>query len=281
MDRINECISCGSKDFIFYANNTTLNLPIYICKKCRLYVTGLSKLEIEKKVLELYKRDFWDEVREKELSYDFLDNYSRGRIRLWKSQFKYVSKMIFKNHKILEIGCGHGVGILEFHRLGFDIVGIEPDEINVNHINRKIGKQIVSHGMIENIELYEKFDCIWMSHVFEHLVDPIDFLKKIKHNMTSTGFIFIEVPNVEKRNDYRKFTSVPHAYNFSKISLTNILNKVGFNVLECDCIRPPKKIEGALNRIYKKIFKTNFYPYYPRIITNELNGEDIRLIAKL
>lgn len=279
MDRINECISCGNKDFIFYANNTTLNLPMYICKKCRLYVTGISKLEIQKKVLDLYKKDFWDERRKKYLSYSFEDNYSRGRMRLWKSQFNYVSKTIKKNHKILEVGCGHGVGILEFHHLGFDIIGIEPDQINVDHINERIGKKIVFNSMIEKIELEEKFDCIWMSHVFEHLVDPIDFLIKIKRNMTRTGFIFIEVPNVEKKNDYRKFTSVPHAYNFSKISLTNILNKAGYNVIRCDCVRPPKKMQGALNLIYKKIFKIDFYPYYPRIVTNEQSGEDIRLIA--
>ena len=43
--------------------------------------------------------------------------------------------------------------------------------------------------------------------------------------MNKTYFLFIEVPSVTKKKDYRKFAVVPHAYNYSGIALQNVLKK--------------------------------------------------------
>ena len=114
----------------------------------------------------------------------------------------------------------------------------------------------------------QKFDVIWMSHVFEHLSNPISFLNKIKSKMEKNGILFIEVPNVTKKKDYRTFTIAPHAYNYSGLALQNILEKTGYEVISCDYFGPPTKFHGALNKFYKKFKKTNFYPYYPKILFN-------------
>jgi len=127
-DRVSKCISCGGTNFKFYAHNNSLDLPMYICQDCHLYVTGESSTEIETKVSNYYDREFWDNARKEGLHDDYSDSYSRGRFRLWLSQFKYCKEHIKSNTRILEIGSGHGEAIKQFDKLGFQVTGIEPDK---------------------------------------------------------------------------------------------------------------------------------------------------------
>ena len=103
----------------------------------------------------------------------------------------------------------------------------------------------------------------------------------LQTKMEKNGILFIEVPNVTKKKDYRTFTIAPHAYNYSGLALQNILEKTGYKVISCDYFGPPTKFHGALNKLYKKFKKTNFYPYYPKILFDSFTGEDLRIISKL
>jgi hypothetical protein len=98
--------------------------------------------------------------------------------------------------------------------------------------------------------------------------------------MKKTYFLFIEVPSVTKKNDYRNFTVVPHAYNYSGIALQNVLKKTGYKIISCDYFGPPTKSKGGINKIYKKISKKDFYPFYPKMLLDTDTGEDIRVIAQ-
>jgi hypothetical protein len=98
--------------------------------------------------------------------------------------------------------------------------------------------------------------------------------------MNGTYFLFIEVPSVTKKNDYRKFTTVPHAYNYSGIALQNVLKKTGYKIISCDYFGPPTKLNGGINKISTKIFKKDYYPFYPKMLLDADTGEDIRVIAQ-
>ena len=185
-----------------------------------------------------------------------------------------------KNSKILEIGSGHGETLIELEKLNFQTTGVEPDLKNVEHLRKTIKKSKIIQSTIENLDIDEKFDFIWMSHVFEHLSDPISFLNNIKKNMTKTYFLFIEVPSVTKKNDYRIFTIPPHAYNYSGIALQNVLKKTGYKIISCDYFGPPTKLNGGMNKISTKIFKKDYYPFYPKMLLDADTGEDIRIIAQ-
>ena len=163
--------------------------------------------------------------------------------------------------------------------LGYQVIGIEPDKKNVENIRKDLKHSTIINDKAETFQLKSEFDLIWMSHVFEHLTSPIEFLQRIRKNLKVGGIIFIEVPNVEKKNDHRTFTNIPHAYNYSKLSLMNIVKKSNYKIIRCDCIKSPMKYQGMINKIYNKIFNKDFYPYYPRLIGNTESGEDIRILA--
>jgi len=279
-NRIEKCISCNNSNFKYYADNEVLKLPIYICQNCKLYITGKSQNELDAILSTYYESDFWDINRKNGMNDEHTDNYSQGRVRLWKSQFKYLNSFL-KKSEILEIGSGHGESLLEFDKLNYNVTGIEPDKKNVQHLKQILKKCKIIESTAEDFQLETKFDLVWMSHVFEHLSNPLEFLKRLKKNIKNNGILFIEVPNVEKENDYRTFTKTPHAYNYSAKSLQNILEKSGYEIIACDFFAPPKKINGGINRLSKKFLKRDFYPFYPKMLTDRESGEDIRIVSRL
>ena len=279
-NRISQCISCGSTNFKYYAENKTLKVPIHICQNCKLHVAGESQKQLDDILKKFYEKDYWDMERNEGLDDSHSNHYSVGRKRIFLSQIKYVKKFLTKNSKVLEIGSGHGETLIELEKLNFQTTGIEPDLKNVEHLRKILKKSKIIQSTIENLDIDEKFDFIWMSHVFEHLSDPISFLNNIKKNTNKNYFLFIEVPNVTKKNDYRTFTVVPHAYNYSGTALQNILQKTGYKIISCDYFGPPTKLNGGINKISSKIFKKDFYPFYPKMLLNVDTGEDIRIIAQ-
>lgn len=44
----------------------------------------------------------------------------------------------------------------------------------------------------------EKFDVITMFHMIEHLVNPTEFLQKIKEHLEEDGELIIETPNADE-----------------------------------------------------------------------------------
>ena len=277
-DRIDKCISCDSSNFNYYDEHLTLKLPIYICKNCQLNVLGTSQKELDEKIEHFYDEDFWKNKHDETLKSNFTDQYSSGRIKLWRSQTKYCKEILNTNKTILEIGSGHGEAIYNFDKIGYNVTGIEPDKTNVSFINKKLTNSICMIGKAENISFDKKFDIIWLNHVFEHLSKPIEFLKRIDNVLNKHGFIFIEVPSVEKVNDSRKFNSAPHAYNYSKKSLIDISKNANYKIIKCDYFRSPTIIEGGINKISNKFFKKDYFNYYPKILCDKINGDNLRII---
>ena len=258
-----------------FSVNSNLDMSVFYCDTCNHYVTGNSEKEVSNKLVKLYSGQYWDERKAKDsIESNYTDADSLGKQRNWISQYAYC-KQFFKNKKsILEIGVGGGQASFWFEKEGFDVCGIEPDARNVNLINKKLARGTVTQSFIEDINLEEKFDIIWMSHVFEHLIKPDIFLKKIKNNLKPDGIFFIEVPSCEHQPTLKSsIFENPHVHHFSKKSLLKLVEKE-FDVISCDCFRPATKIEG----IKQKFFHS--FQYYPRIKSSCVEGRDLRVILK-
>ena len=258
--------SCNSK-LELYSNDSFLKVPTFICPNCKSYVSYNDTLE--KKIAWLYKNQYWnDREAEKAISSNYTDVNSQGKRRNFVSQFEYVKPYLGK--KILEIGVGAGQTLYWLDKIGYDVMGIEPDPRNVYMINKKIGKTKVIQSFIEDIDLEQTYDFIWVSHVLEHLARPDVFLKKISNNIKKDGVIFIEVPNCENPETLRaSITENPHVHHFSKKGLEILCKE--YDILSLDCFRPATKKEAVINRI-KKI------PNYPRIKDDK--GRDMRILIR-
>ena len=220
-----------------YSKTSNLELVVNHCKECNLYINGDTKEEVLKKVSNLYKEDYWNQRNsETSINSEYTDTDSQGKRRNWISQFLYTKEHIAGN-TILEIGVGAGQSILWFENEGFQVTGIEPDGRNVSMINRVLKRGRVVESSVEEFSSDKVFDVIWMSHVLEHLIEPGDFIKKIKNNLKKNGIFFIEVPNCEYepmlKNSIEKN---PHLFHFTKKALIKLVENAGYKIVSLSLI---------------------------------------------
>ena len=140
-----------------------------------------------------------------------------------------------KKGNILDVGAGTGAFLNTMKIANWNGIGIEPDK-NA----REKAKEL--YGIIlENLEkIYSlpphSFDAITMWHVLEHVHDLHEYVDQLKKLLSSTGKLFIAVPNYTSHDAkiYKEFWAaydVPrHLYHFSPKAMKNLLNAHGFNI---------------------------------------------------
>lgn len=96
--------------------------------------------------------------------------------------------------RLLDFGCGSGEFVEICGKQGIVSTGFEPGEAYSTYAREKMGLNVVT-GAYQDLNFDETFDIITSFHVFEHLVDPLKAIEKMKTWLNSDGKIFIEVPN--------------------------------------------------------------------------------------
>lgn len=125
----------------------------------------------------------------------FYDRYLNFDYQLSDFGFQKI-KPFFKGKLALEIGPANGYMtkslITEFNELHL----LEGSEELLNKIP-DYGNIIKHHSMLEDFETTLKFDTIIMSHVLEHISEPVNALKRIHHLLKSDGVFLVSVPNAK------------------------------------------------------------------------------------
>jgi len=93
--------------------------------------------------------------------------------------------------RVLDVGCG--IGLFADVAKGKHLVAMDGVEPSI--IQRKIARKKYIN-IFESIEQAPdgEYDAIHLSHVLEHIENPVDFLKKCRDKLRSIGSIYIEVP---------------------------------------------------------------------------------------
>lgn len=277
------CIACNSdKNIRIYQKKSFLECPVYRCGKCGLYFFYLDDKRMERKCDEYYKNTYWSTLRRRwEEKRKFL-NIIIKILRALKTEplqqlwhYNMIKKHASgKSKKFLDIGCAKGDFMMFFSKKGFEVRGIEPDKNNAKIVNKLFKKEVCINGLVEKVKIRERFDIIYLCHVFEHLIRPDLFLKKIKNNLNKDSIIFLEVPNCEnKKILYNSLNYHPHIYSFTLKSIRKLFENNGYKILNI----------GAYSEIHKNylimfllmLFGANNYKQ-----TSGEKGERIIVLAK-
>jgi 2-polyprenyl-3-methyl-5-hydroxy-6-metoxy-1,4-benzoquinol methylase len=239
-----QCNLCGSTEYDVLSNvgkdNESLNTVI--CKKCGLVWSHPFPIDpfdyYQKHYRILYKGTFTPKKKH-------IFRAARAAV----GRFNLLKHFLKPGWRVLEVGSGGGEFLYLLKKLGYDAFGIEPNEGYSGYAKKEYQLNITT-GFLQNTQFEENsFEMITMWHVFEHMDNPADILKKIHSYLVADGLLVIEVPNVESTCQWPNNTfHTAHLYNFNQLTLSRIAEKAGFSVIEKTVVPDG----GIIRQIFKK-----------------------------
>jgi len=235
-EKVNCCICRGNNfEILSKKDRYGLYVPVVICKDCGL-------IQQNPRMRQEDYNNFYDTEQKKlylgknrtTIGY-FNKQYTKG-----ENIFKYIQRNLdkkIKNKKILEIGASAG-GILKyFKEKGNEVYGCDLNFEYTKYGREKYELNLI-HGTVDDVidRFDNTFDIVIMSHVLEHILNPISDLVKIKNILHKNSYIYIEIPGVNYLTnsydmDFLKQIQNAHIYYFTLTTLNNLLNKAGYELV--------------------------------------------------
>jgi 2-polyprenyl-3-methyl-5-hydroxy-6-metoxy-1,4-benzoquinol methylase len=139
-----------------------------------------------------------------------------------------------KTGSLLDVGCGNGHLIARMRSFGWTVSGIDPDPAAVSY-GSKQGLHIRT-GTVADLPETDRYDVITMSHVVEHVSDPVALLRECAKRLQPTGRLILATPNITSLGHswFKKFwrgLEVPrHFIIFSPAALQTCVVRAGLVV---------------------------------------------------
>ncbi len=239
-----QCNLCGSTEYEILSKIGRENEPLntVICTKCGLVWSHPFPID----PYIYYQKHY--RIRYKGTHVPKKKHIFRAA-RAAVGRFNLLKHLLKPRWRVLEVGSGGGEFLYLLNKLGYDAFGIEPNEGYAEYAKNEYQLNIKT-GFLQNTQFEENsFDMVTMWHVFEHMDNPADILKKIHSFLATDGLLVIEVPNVEAIcSSPRNAFHVAHLYNFNQSTLSRMAERVGFTVVE----KSKPGDEGNIFQIFKK-----------------------------
>lgn len=139
--------------------------------------------------------------------------------------------------KLLDVGCGDGTFLNFMRQRGWQVDGIDFDAQAIATARQKYDLTL-RHGDLVAANLPESsFDAVTMSHVVEHLPDPVAMLAEIRRLLKPGGRLVMTTPNTAGLG-HRKFgahwfgiDAPRHLHLFSASSLSEVARRSGLDLI--------------------------------------------------
>lgn len=103
----------------------------------------------------------------------------------------------FQKGSLLELGSFTGEVTKRLAEHFDDITCVEASDVAAAEVKQKLGDKVkIFNELFEDVKLPQKYDNIVMTHVLEHIDDPVSVLKRINDEwLSDNGRFFLVCPN--------------------------------------------------------------------------------------
>jgi SAM-dependent methyltransferase len=135
--------------------------------------------------------------------------------------------------RMLDVGCGDGSVLRLAQELGWKAEGVDFDPQAVDAARRK-GHTVKAGRLVDQRYAYDAFDLVLMSHVIEHVHDPLETLREVRRVLRDRGTLVITTPNAASWGHHRfgrdwvQLDPPRHLQIFEADSLTGLVKRAGF-----------------------------------------------------
>lgn len=205
--------------------------------------------------------------------------------------------------KLLDVGCGSGQFLERMRNLGWQVEGNDFDPAAVAAALAK-GLNVRLGTLVDQNYPDEAFDVVTMSHVIEHVYDPVGLLREVRRILKNQGKVVLLTPNTGSlghqyfRQDWRGLEVPRHIYLFNIENIYQMFARSGFNQIKVqtlsrgaryilsmsDTIRKERKNQNGTIGFYSynKKIKGILYQFWERFLcwSNSLIGEELLVLAQ-
>ena len=134
--------------------------------------------------------------------------------------------------RVLDVGCGDGERLELLRRLGFEVIGHEPDPAAAAAAARR-GIEVFTGDLEALAARHGRFDHVIANHVVEHVHEPAAFLRRLHDLMAPGGRLAIITPNADGIGHrtfgeaWRGLEPPRHLHVFNQRSLARLAAQAG------------------------------------------------------
>jgi len=138
--------------------------------------------------------------------------------------------------RALDVGCGNGAYLSYLKRHGWHVEGVDLSEAAARSADGAFGIPVRVGAFDELAFARAEYDWVHMSHVIEHLPDPVASLARVFDLLKPGGALYIETPNAESFSlpfcgeFWFPWEAPRHLFVFTPSTLVAALERRGFVV---------------------------------------------------
>jgi SAM-dependent methyltransferase len=231
---VERCLLCNNSEFDIIAKKDQYGIPLEtaICNHCGLVFSQQQFSGDSAKIFyDEYYRKIYEGVPSPTLEHGFYRRLYAGEM------VPKVPRFIGQRSTVLELGCGGGWNLLPFLKKGIRHVGYDYDGYMVKFGREQYGLNLREGGLEAAQADHVRADFVIISHVLEHINDPITFMKGVSTILKDGGLARITVPCLDCLGyfggsgiGYRLGMALQnaHTYTFSEQTLHELLLIAGF-----------------------------------------------------
>jgi 2-polyprenyl-3-methyl-5-hydroxy-6-metoxy-1,4-benzoquinol methylase len=195
--------------------------------------------------------------------------------RYYEHQCTICRRHLPPDGALLEVGCAAGDVLERMQGHGYrDVQGIE---LSLEACQRAWQRGLkVFHGTLDEFETDQRFDLIFMSHVIEHVLDPVATVAKLASLLKPGGVLYLETPNVGSldarvwKQGWGLIHYPRHLYFFDRSTLRRLVERGGLTTeaiaWETNSCGWALSVQSALRRHGIDRSRRARSPYYPILL---------------
>ncbi len=186
------CILCSHDELS--PRHVLQGFNIKTCRGCGL--TQLSPLPDAAALEKLYTEEYYNTATPG-VGYDDYAAQEQEYLPTFAEDVERISQFVAQGGKVLDVGCGYGWFVSAALQRGYDAHGLDVSQRAVEIGNARHPGRFHC-GSIDEVPALrdQRFDVIFLSHLIEHITEPLGFLKSLAAHLTERGILVMVTPNI-------------------------------------------------------------------------------------
>jgi SAM-dependent methyltransferase len=278
-----QCICCDSNlGTDLFGIHTDREYRVKRCRKCGVVAT-FPRPTVEE-LHSFYDKTYFSKDSDRVGGYDDYAGLPESNAReMWREFCRCYPAITAIRGRILDYGCATGGFLDEAQKTGWTCTGVELSEHAVKRA-RGFGIDIRQGDLFESSLEKGCFDVLTMWHVLEHVIDPVEVIDRAHQLLKFQGYLFIELPSWSslgrriRRSRWAQLRPPEHINFFTPVTLANLLQTVGFRVVDASSVYP--SLTNRITLKTKHTLKDYLFGYSGYLLSSLGLGGYARVLAK-